>query len=97
MLKIEDLYQKYMDGNVEDRITNHLKETNPQFKKMLDDYNDMVGKFEEMVDEKASNHYDNAIYQKLLLEEFKLVHAFKEGVLIATQISQEVALNQNKV
>jgi len=94
MLRIEDLYRKYKDGNIEDRITNYLIENDPQFKKLFNDYNDMTGKFEERANEETTAYYDDIIYQKLLLEEIKLTHAFKEGVLMATQISQESHSNK---
>ncbi|MCL1989475.1 MAG: hypothetical protein FWG67_01165 [Defluviitaleaceae bacterium] len=97
MLKIEDLYGKYMNGNIEDRITKHLAESDPRFKKILEAYHDMLNQFEELLGEQASVQYDNASYQKLLLEEMKLTYAFKEGFLMATQISQEVAITQSQI
>ena len=84
-----------MDGNVENRITDHLMENDPEFKSNLDEYQSMAAQFEELIDKQVLPQYDDLHYRKLLLEEMKLVQAFKEGFLMATKVSQEIATKQN--
>jgi len=91
MLKIEDLYLKYMGENIENRITNHLVENDAEFKSSLEECHSMATQFEQLIHDEVLPQYDDIHYRKLLLEEMKLLYAFKEGFLMATQISQEVA------
>ena len=89
MLKIEDLYLKYMGENIENRITNHLVENDPEFKSSLEECHSMTPQFELLIHDEVFQ-YDDIHYRKFLLEEMKLLYAFKEGFLMATQILQEV-------
>ena len=85
-----------MDGSVRNRITNHLIESNPEFKSSLGECYNMANQFEQLIEEDVLPQCDDIHYRKLLLEEMKLVHVFKESFLMTIQVSQEFAIKQSK-
>jgi len=90
MLTLEDLYLNYLHIGTEERINKHLKTKNSEYKEKLEKYYRTAHQFEDQLDEDMVLLYDSLTFQYLQLEETKLTHAFKEGLVIALQISQEM-------
>ena len=75
---IEKVYFEYVK-KVQTKIEKQFIEYNYEFKKILLEHNDMENQFGQIIDEKALNHYDEINKLKLRIEEFNLMHAFREG------------------